>query len=88
MNRRSFLLGAAVSLVAAPAIVRVASIMPVKALPVTEGFNAPGLYLYGFDAYGDSITEFIPLGGRGHVRFREIADRVYLFEPQPCSFAT
>lgn len=35
MNRRSFLLGAT-GLLAAPAIVRVASIMPVKALPVAE----------------------------------------------------
>lgn len=36
MNRRNFLLGAGVTLVAAPAIVRVASIMPVKALPLAE----------------------------------------------------
>lgn len=34
MNRRNFLFGAAATLVAAPAIVRVASIMPVKALPL------------------------------------------------------
>ncbi len=36
MNRRNFLLGAGVTLVAAPAIVRVASIMPVKALPLAD----------------------------------------------------
>lgn len=36
MNRRNFLLGAGVTLVAAPAIVRVASIMPVKAVELAE----------------------------------------------------
>lgn len=36
MNRRNFLLGAAVTLVAAPAIVRVASIMPVKAVELAD----------------------------------------------------
>lgn len=58
LNRRHFLLGAS-TLLAAPAIVKVSAIMPVKALPVAE---APlfGVTIYGRDVFGYEISEFIP----------------------------
>jgi hypothetical protein len=53
LERRGFLLGLATSALAAPAIVRAASIMPVKAL-VGDTWT-----LTGFDMYGEPITETI-----------------------------
>jgi len=85
MNRRGFLLGAAVTLVAAPAIVRVASIMPVKAaeLAVTPPVR-PGLYVRGFDAYGVEITEYIPFSQRsGEKMFSKIESYLYVYEDAP-----
>ena len=40
IERRKFLIGAAASLIAAPAIVRAASLMPVKAMPAVADLEA------------------------------------------------
>lgn len=46
IHRRSFLVGIAMSLVAAPAIVRAASIMPVRAVDTGVGFTSMPLEEY------------------------------------------
>lgn len=85
MNRRGFLFGAAATLVAAPAIVRVASITPVKAvkLAVTPPVR-PGLYVRGFDAYGVEMMEYIPFSQRsGEKMFSKTESYLYVYEDKP-----
>lgn len=60
MNRRGFILGAAASLFAAPAIVHVGNIMPVKVMasfdPVSETVS---YHVTGWDAFGMRVYETI-----------------------------
>lgn len=65
MNRRGFLTGVA-GLLAAPAIVRVSSLMPVSVVPTVAKcspiLRAPfvgDVMITGWDAYGNTITEYI-----------------------------
>lgn len=76
IERRGFIRGA-LSLIAAPAIVRVTSIMPVKAMPLGLGWDRLGDILFvgtlsastiyeiymRSNANGDPIMEFAPIVG-------------------------
>ena len=70
MNRRNFLTGLT-TLLAAPAIVRVSAIMPVKALPVAE---APlwGVVVRGLDVFGNEMSETIAIGTFGQKMFKSV----------------
>jgi hypothetical protein len=64
MNRRGFLFGLAASALSAPAIVRAASLMPVRAL--TQDLLLPGMWeVTGFDMYGEPMAETIEVSTSG-----------------------
>lgn len=81
MNRRGFLTGVA-GLLAAPAIVRASSLMPVSVLPVeTRGIlplpyrttgRAGAVLVSGFDQYGNRVVEWVDIGGASKTKFKEI----------------
>lgn len=56
-SRRGLITGL-ISLVAAPAIVRAESIMPIKVWKPASA--APGLYIYGVSDFGSKLHEFVP----------------------------
>ena len=65
LSRRGLIIGAAVTLIAAPAIVRAASLMPVRALPreLLVGdllsYEVRRWIVCGMDAFGNAVTETI-----------------------------
>lgn len=80
MNRRSFLFGVGASLIAAPAIVRAASLMPVRGIVMAvdnwpvfkiETFGANEPYLVGWDALLDRF-KIIPIPG--HEFYRHLVE--------------
>jgi len=84
MNRRGFLTGVA-GLLAAPAIVRVSSLMPVSVLPVETRAILPLPYktgragavlVSGFDQYGNHVAEWVDIGGTSKTKFKEIGIEV------------
>lgn len=64
MNRRGFFLGLGASLVAAPAIVRAASLMPVRGIvmPITDApwVDFPSAPAWSFAQFGDVVVAVNP----------------------------
>lgn len=94
MNRRGFLTGMA-GLLAAPAIVRVSSIMPVSAWPVANArcsqlIREPfvgDVIVTGWDAYGNTVVEFINMVEPSKTRFRDIAGIRVVVSTDPLTFS-
>ena len=60
-SRRSFITGLS-ALIAAPAIVKASSLMPIKATPIICGEIVPGEYLYFIDGVVVQPNQFILQG--------------------------